>query len=230
MIWTTGAADGVTNPGFESDLLGWTYNSTQPSTFTRDAGTAAVGSAAAKFTLAAAEAVPWGAGIQTVSTLAMSYGQYYSATFWAKASSPRTITVVAAKPGGGELAHGFADLTTAWKQFQIVFQPVASGASPLQFHLGAVAGSVWFDDVHYQAGTSSIYRRDFEHGIVLLNPTTLTLTVPLERSFYRIRGSADPFTNNGARASQFVVPAMDALFLLGADQARPAAVMDLHVK
>jgi len=65
---------------------------------------------------------------------------------------------------------------------------------------------------------------------VLLNPTTLTLTVPLERSFYRIRGSADPFTNNGARASQFVVPAMDALFLLGADQARPAAVMDLHVK
>jgi hypothetical protein len=140
------------------------------------------------------------------------------------------MTVVAGAPGGGELAHGYAFLTTAWKQFQVVFQPIASGVSNLQFYLGDAVGDVWFDDVHFQPGTSSIYRRDFEHGLILVNPTTLDLTVPLERSFYKIRGIADPVTNDGSSGRQFVVKARDALFLLGADQVKPAAVLDLHIK
>lgn len=229
VIWVSTAPDAITNSGFESDLSGWTWASTQPASFSRDVGTAERGVASAKFSLSAPESVPWAAGVATTTTLAMSVGQYYSATFWAKASAARTVTVVAAAPGGGELAHGTADLTTAWKQYQIVFQAVGSGASPLQFHLGAQAGDVWLDDVHFQSGTSSIYRRDFEHGILLLNPTSLTLSVPLERSYYKIRGIADPATNDGTRASQFTVPPMDALFLLGADQLRPASVLDLHI-
>ncbi len=229
VIWVSGAADAITNNGFESDLSGWTWSSMHPASLTRDATTAAKGNASAKFSLSAAESVPWGAGVATTTTLTMIVSQYYSATFWAKASAARTVTVVAGAPGGGELAHGTADLTTAWKQFQIVFRPVANGAAPLQFFLGAQAGDVWLDDVHYQAGTSSIYRRDFEHGILLLNPTFLTLSVPLERSYYKIRGSADPATNDGTRGSQFTVPPMDALFLLGTDQVRPASVLDLHV-
>ena len=176
------------------------------------------------------DVVPWGAGIQSTTTISMVVGQYYSATFWAKASSPRRMTVVAGAPGGGELAHGYANLTTGWKQFQIVFRPIGSGASNLQFHLGDAAGDVWFDDVHFQTGTSSIYRRDFQHGMVLVNPTSLNLTVPLERRFYKIRGISDPATNDGSSGQQFAVRANDALFLLGSDQVKPASVLDLHIE
>jgi hypothetical protein len=228
VIWVSSAPDAISNNGFETDLSGWMFISTYPGSFTRDPTTAAVGTASAKATITHVEAVPWAAGVATTTTLFMSPGQYYSATFWAKASPPRTVTVVAGAPGGGELAHGQVDMTTSWKHFQVVFYPTASGASPLQFHLGGDVGDVWLDDLHLQPGTSSIYRRDFQHGIVLVNPTNLDLVVPLERSFNKIRGLADPATNDGSVARQFAVPANDALFLLGTDQVRPAAVLDLH--
>jgi hypothetical protein len=229
VIWITGAPDAITNSGFESDLSGWRFGSTYPGTFTQDASNPGQGSLSGKVSLTQIDVVPWGAGLQSIGSIPMTVGQYYSATFRARASAPRRMTVVAGAPGGGELAHGYAFLTTAWKQFQIVFQPLASGTSNLQFHLGDAAGDVWFDDVHFQPGTSSIYRRDFQHGVVLVNPTTLDLTVPLERNFYKIRGLADPVTNDGSSGQQFVVKARDALFLLGTDQAKPAAVLDLHI-
>ncbi|HEY6865694.1 MAG TPA: carbohydrate binding domain-containing protein, partial [Candidatus Eisenbacteria bacterium] len=229
VIWVSSAPDAIGNPGFEADLSGWTFGSTYPGSFTRDASTAAVGSASGHVHLSQVDVVPWGAGIQYTNHMMLTAGLYYSATFWAKASTPRRITVDASAPGGGGLAHGFAFLTTTWKQFQVVFRPTASGSSNLQFQLGADAGDVWVDDVHFQTGTSSIYRRDFKYGIVLVNPTALSLEVPLERSFYRIRGLADPVTNNGVSGRQFTVPPNDALFLLGADQVKPAAVLDFHI-
>ena len=64
--------------------------------------------------------------------------------------------------------------------------------------------------------------------MVLVNPTSVELLVPLERSFNKIRGLADPATNDGSVGREFTVPANDALFLLGTDQVRPAAVLDLH--
>ena len=230
VIWISGAADAIANSGFESDLSGWQFRSTYPGTFTRDAGSAAQGSVSGRVSLTQIDVVPWGAGIQSTTTISMVVGQYYSATFWARASNPRRMTVVAGAPGGGELAHGYANLTTGWKQFQIVFRPIGSGASNLQFHLGDAAGDVWFDDVHFQTGTSSIYRRDFQHGMVLVNPTSLNLTVPLERRFYKIRGISDPATNDGSSGQQFAVRANDALFLLGSDQVKPASVLDLHIE
>ena len=230
VIWVSPAADAVTNSGFETDLSGWQFGSTYPGTFTRDGLGAAQGAFSGKVSLSQIDVVPWGAGIQTTTRIAMAYGQYYSATFRARSSSPRRMTVVAGAPGGGEFAHGFANLTTSWKQFQVVFHSIGSGDSQLQFQLGDAAGDVWFDDVHFQPGTSSIYRRDFQHGVVLVNPTSLDLTVPLERNFYKIRGIADPATNDGTAGRQFMVRANDALFLLGSDQVKPAAVLDLHIE
>ncbi len=230
VIWVTTQPDAVNNSGFETDLSGWQFSSTYPGTFTRDPAGPAQGSYSAHVNLTQVDVAPWGAGIQTTSSIPMALGQYYSATFRARASAPRRMTVVAGAPGGGELAHGFANLTTSWKQFQIVFLPSGSGNSTLQFHLGDAAGDVWFDDVHFQLGTSSIYRRDFQHGVVLVNPTTLSLSVPLERNFYKIRGLADPSTNDGSSGRQFTVGARDALFLLGSDQVKPGSVLDLHVE
>jgi hypothetical protein len=79
---------------------------------------------------------------------------------------------------------------------------------------------------------------DFQHGIVLVNPTERDLTVPLEAPFRHIAGVTDPFTNDGTWTSNVVVKANDALFLIrqssspvgvepgpGDDGASPGAVL-----
>jgi hypothetical protein len=98
----------------------------------------------------------------------------------------------------------------------------------LQFHLGGQAGDVWVDDVHFQQGVTSLWRRDFQNGIVLVNPAFTPMTAPLGQSFRRISGVSDPATNDGAIVTQITVPPSDARFLIGDDQIAPAAINDLR--
>jgi hypothetical protein len=73
-----------------------------------------------------------------------------------------------------------------------------------------------------------IWRRDFENGIVLVNPAAQALTVPLERTFQKILGTADPVVNDGSRVTEVTVPPSDAIFLLG-DGVSPATPRDLRI-
>lgn len=57
------------------------------------------------------------------------------------------------------------------------------------------------------------YRRDFDNGIVLVNPSYLQQTLMLEDGFVRILGVADPITNSGVRAAAVSIRPNDALFL-----------------
>ncbi|MGQ0773805.1 MAG: putative glycoside hydrolase [Pseudonocardiales bacterium] len=59
-----------------------------------------------------------------------------------------------------------------------------------------------------------LYRRDFEHGIVLHNAADQPRTVTLERPYRRISGTVDPRTNDGTLARTVTVPAQDGLVLL----------------
>ena len=45
--------------------------------------------------------------------------------------------------------------------------------------VGGEAGDVWIDDAHFQQGATSLWRRDFQNGIVLVNPASQTLSAPL---------------------------------------------------
>jgi hypothetical protein len=101
----------------------------------------------------------------------------------------------------------------------------------LHLSLAADDGDVWLDDVHLQAGATNLYRRDFQNGIVLVNPAAQALTVPLERSFLKILGTADPVVNDGSTVTEVTVPPSDARFLLvplGGDSVPPATIRDLH--
>jgi hypothetical protein len=66
---------------------------------------------------------------------------------------------------------------------------------------------------------------------VLVNPALTTLTVPLEKTFYKIAGLRDPATNDGTAVNSVTLPASDALFLIGAprDTIPPAAIQDARV-
>jgi hypothetical protein len=223
MIWLGSGQDAVTNPDFETDVTsGWSFTHSIPASISRDAGTAAVGSASAHVNVPAA-GNDWAVVLGTAGTLAVSAYQPYSATFWAKASVPRAITLAA-----GMFAATRIPITTEWRRYQVTLVPIDPGTAGLQFYLAEAAGDVWLDDVHFQPGVSNLYRRDFQNGIVLVNPAAQTMTVSLERDFKKILGTRDVITNDGSIVTQATIFPSDALFLIGDDRIAPDPVMDLQ--
>jgi len=195
---------------------------------TRDTTTAAVGSASAHVTVPATSSVPWAVAYTSTGTLTVGITWQASATFWAKASTPRNITVALALPTSGGLGAQVVTIGTTWKQYQAVIVSSGTGTAELQFQLGGEAGDVWLDDCHLQIGSSSVYRRDFQNGSILINPSANSLTVPLERSFRKIHGTVDPFVNDGSTVNQVTIASLDAVFLIGTDQIAPSPILDLR--
>ena len=230
MMWASGAADAVTNAGFESSVTdGWVFRSFAPAqaSLVRDAGTAAVGSASAKVSVTTPSTVNWHCYLSSAGQLDVQAGLSYAATFWCKASGLRTVHVLAGNSGG----QAYVAVDTTWRQYQVVMTPTQSMAASLTFFLGLEAGDVWFDDVHFQQGATSVWRRDFHNGIVLVNPTETPLDVTLEEPFKRLIGTHEPALNDGRVSNVQRVEAFDALFLLrpATDDVPPAGVRDLRV-
>jgi hypothetical protein len=233
MIWVGNGPDAVTNPGLETDASGWTsYFAVVGCSMTRDATTAGVGSASLKVHVSTPSTVDWHANIASTGSLAVNAGSTISATFWAKASSPRTIPVVAQDPATGAGARQYIVVDGTWRQYQVSMIATWSGSARLQFFLGLEAGDVWFDDLHLQSGTTSLYRRDFANGSVLVNPGPADLTVPLGAGYRRILGTVAPAVNDGSDAATITVPSRDARFVISAatDTIPPAAVQDATVR
>ena len=224
MIWIAAGPDYVSNPGFETSVTtGWSWNHTVPATLSQDATTAAVGSASAKIHVGAASTIHWSVAYSPLDQVYLTAGLSYSATFWAKASVPRKIKVAA----GANAAHRVA-ITTEWTRYQVALRPFPSGTATPQFFLAESAGDVWLDDVHFQEGSSTLYRRDFQNGIVLVNPASTSMTAPLERTYRKILGVRDPAINDGSSTNQVTVGPSDALFLIGDDTIPPSGVTDLQ--
>ena len=53
-------------------------------------------------------------------------------------------------------------------------------------------GSVWIDDVHFFPHRQVIYRREFDHGLVLLNPNWQTRRIAVGKGWRRLKGSQAP--------------------------------------
>jgi hypothetical protein len=235
MIWAGTNPDAVGNPGFEASATsGWNFASFAPASATRSQDLAAgapVGAAALRIAIASGSSVDWHVNLATEGTLSVVPWQSYSLTFWGRAVPAREVPVLVSKPGGGSVASRTVSLTPEWKQHQIVLQPSESAQSSLVFYLArGGAGDVWLDDVHFQQGATNLWRRDFSHGIVLLNPSDQTLQVPLAAPFRRILGTVAPAINDGQTVQSVTVGPSDALFLLRGelDTTPPAAILDMR--
>jgi hypothetical protein len=68
---------------------------------------------------------------------------------------------------------------------------------------------------------AGLWRRDFDHGIVIVNPNPLPASVALGGTYRLISGAAEPDVNTGAFVNQVTVGANDALFLLSAAVTAP---------
>jgi len=221
----------VTNPGFEIDVTtGWRFGTTLGATIRRDTTSAPVGNASVHITgPAASPGIAWATDYSTVNGIPVVANGEYSATFWARSQWPRTIEVVAGAVGGGaSYARVVLPIDPTWRRYQVVLRPNQTATARLDLMIGEQTGDVWFDDVHFQQGTYSVYRRDFQNGTVLVNPGSTAKDVVMEGPFRRIAGLRDAAVNTGLSASTQRVGAADALFLIGTDVTPPASVRDLH--
>jgi hypothetical protein len=82
------------------------------------------------------------------------------------------------------------------------------------------------------AWKSGVYRRNFENGIVLVNPRgNGSVTVDLEKDFRRISGSQDPQVNNGQLTRRVTLRDRDGIVLLNTNPVlRPEAPTEVSVE
>jgi hypothetical protein len=68
------------------------------------------------------------------------------------------------------------------------------------------------------AGTGSpakgVFRRDFERGIVVVNTSAVSATIPLERPFKKLKGQQDPAIDDGSEVDSVTLGPRDATILL----------------
>ncbi len=177
----------------------------------------AAGKNAVRLNVSKAQGVDWRAAF-SYAPVALQKNKEYTLTFQARADRPRTVTVWAQQdhyPWDNWLWFGAFNLTTDWQKFEL---PMASLGNDKQarllFGVGGAAGSVWLDDIGLQEGNNDVWRRDFEHGIVLVNATSQAVTVPLGGSYAKIDGKQDRAVNDGATVNQVTLPPQDGIILL----------------
>ena len=64
------------------------------------------------------------------------------------------------------------------------------------------------------AGERYTVSRDFQNGVVLVNPTSSMKTVKLEPGLRRLAGNQDPAVNNGSAVGQVTLGPKDGIVLL----------------
>jgi hypothetical protein len=173
---------------------------------------------AAKIDITSAHGLPQGARLS--HPVSLRAGTTYTVTFRARADRQRDLSVVLHQwqdPWTTWATLGDATLDTSWRTFEL--SGVSSGTDPaamINFRVGEATGTVWLDDVKLQVGGArpDVWRRDFENGVTLVNPTEAAVRVSLAGTFRKIKGIQDPTVNDGSVVSAVTIPAHDGLVLL----------------
>ncbi|HEY4977183.1 MAG TPA: hypothetical protein VII05_07540, partial [Gaiellaceae bacterium] len=85
------------------------------------------------------------------------------------------------------------NLTTHWKRYHLSFESSGTDSKArIEFMAGATTGSVWIDDVRFFPHRNVIYRREFSHGLVLLNPNRKSQLITTGKGWRRLKGSQAP--------------------------------------
>jgi hypothetical protein len=82
----------------------------------------------------------------------------------------------------------------------------------------------WFDEYDHKLGNAlsappsaawsqEVWRRDFQNGVVLVNPTSSVEAVQLEPGLRRLAGNQDPAVNDGSAAGRVILGPKDGIVL-----------------
>ncbi len=191
----------IVNPGFEQPIA-WPWNfwadtgSGCAATLTRDTAAAAPeGVAAARVDVTAVCGDAWRIELAQYNR-SLAQGTAYDVTFWARSAVTRTLNISAQQGSSPWTWYGLdatVEVGPQWREYTVTFEANATANDArLQFHLGGSTGTVWIDDVRLTLHPPDVFRRDYDHGIVLLNGTRQAHTVELGPGFRRLVGSQAP--------------------------------------
>lgn len=145
--------------------------------------------------------------------------QMYTLRFWAKADAPRQRLEVHlysdACPGQRCWGDRRFWIPTEWTPIEMSFSSKGTTPAGMNIFLRGT-GTVWIDDWSLRTGDTTLMRRDFEHGVVLLNYTNQNQTVQLGGTFWRLKVPGNDYIGvyDGARVTSEVVPYSDARIVL----------------
>jgi hypothetical protein len=155
------------------------------------------------------------------ANLPLTSGQTYTLTF--------RYRVVTEPPGTGFFFVGArSDQNLAGSDRAMInFDPPAGSVGEVRadvtlgpysgyyFYLGMnQGGQIIVDSIQVLRGRGGAFRRDFEHGMALVNPTNAALTLNVEPGFRRLAGTVNPGFNNGQPVTQITLGAEDGIVLL----------------
>jgi hypothetical protein len=147
-----------------------------------------------------------GASVSLATPLQLADGQYTLA-FAVRATTLRTITV---NVGGVEQQF---IVGPTWARHVATFD-LPAGTTSVSFEVGRENTDVWIDAVYLVRGNVDVFRRDFEHGAVVVNATASPVTVHLETgAFRRFIGQQDG-VNDGSSADTLTLNPYDAATLV----------------
>ena len=214
----------IVNGSFSTALLPWeNLPAGVIGSATRDITTYHSAPASARMTVTSVQD-PTSGSLKLYQTLPIVGGRGYTLSFWARATSPQELLLHLYSPTCPLLRclnDQRVPVTTAWQRIEIPF--VASGSAVtagLNIFMSQI-GSVWIDDVTLREGDTSVYRRDFQNGIVLLNYTTSTQNVSLETTYRRLSVPGSTLYNGATVTSESLEPS-DGRILLRASIPAPS--------
>jgi hypothetical protein len=149
------------------------------------------------------------------SAVPLVHHQAYTLSFWGRATVPLQLGIHLYSEQCPNLRcwseHNFC-LGPQWQRYEMSFTANATATAGLNI-FARTPSTVWLDDVSLRAGDTSLFRRDFDEGVVLLNYTNVNQTVDLGGVFWRPKVPENPVWD-GARVTQEIIPPSDARIVL----------------
>ena len=202
------------NGDFSSGTTGWdSYGFSSTGSFNTDPSILHSAPAAARIQVQTVspggEYKVWTTGLSVVTGLS------YTLAFWARASTTLDLNFYLYAddcPGGVCLNNQNLQLGTSWQQYQVQFFSTGTASAALNLFVRQ-PGTVWLDDFSLRDGETTVFRRDFDRGVVLLNYTSTQRTINLGATYERLRipGSTE---FDGSTLTSESVPPWDGRILL----------------
>jgi hypothetical protein len=153
------------------------------------------GKASARVDVTATPGTDWRVALYSDGA-AVKKGKSYDISFLARANEARPLSLIIQKGSPDWRQYGETnkfDLTSHWKRYHLSFESSGTDSKArVEFMAGATTGSVWIDDVRFFPHRNVIYRRAFDHGLVLLNPNRQTERIATGAGWRRLKGSQAP--------------------------------------
>ena len=152
------------------------------------------GNSSARVDVTATGGVDWRVNLSS-NAASVRKGKGYEITFRARADRARPVSVAVQNSQDGQRYSEWytLNLTPGWKPYHVSFESSGTDSKArVEFMPGATTGSVWIDNVRFFPQRKVIYRREFSHGLVLLNPNRQPQKITAGKGWRRLKGAQAP--------------------------------------